>query len=299
MIHYKSLEDINETEILETHNSAFSDYQVQMNWTLQQFQNINKQRGVRYDLSIGAFDDDKLVGFIINGAGDWNNKPTVYDCGTGIIKDYQHKGIGTEILLRLYKLLRDAGITQYLLEVIKTNENAYQLYSKQGFEITREFNCAIAQIVEIKEKIEERKEDLQVINDDKNFEINEITDINQPNWDIYKTFWDKTPSWQNSIESIERNRDVLTILGVYHKKTPVGYAAFDARSGGIAQFAIHPEYRRRKFGMALINRIIESCPTATRLTIINIDKNLSSFIGFYESLGLKIFVEQYEMMKMI
>ena len=79
----------------------------------------------------------------------------------------------------------------------------------------------------------------------------------------------------------------------------MGYAAFDPRSGGIAQFAIHPEYRRRKLGMALLNRIIECCPTATRLTIINIDKELSSFIGFYESLGLKIFVEQYEMMKMI
>ena len=296
MIHYKSLEDINELDILETHNSAFSDYEVQMNWTLQQFQNINKQRGVRYDLSIGAFDDDKLVGFIINGAGDWNNKPTAYDCGTGIIKDYRHQGIATEILKRLITHLREAGISQYLLEVIKTNENAYQLYSKQGFEIIREFDCVITGITEIKEKIEERKKDLQVINNDKNFEINEI---NQPNWDIYKTFWDKTPSWQNSIESIERNRDVLTILVVNHKTTPVGYAAFDPRSGGIAQLAIHPEYRRRKLGVYLINRIIESCPTAKRLSIINIDKELSSFIGFYESLGLKLFVEQYEMMKMI
>ncbi|MHA1473938.1 MAG: GNAT family N-acetyltransferase [Promethearchaeota archaeon] len=299
MIHYKCLENIDESDILNTHNSAFSDYQVKMNWTLQQFQNINKQRGVRYDLSIGAFDGDKLVGFIINGAGDWNNKPTVYDCGTGIIKEYRHKGIGTEILLRLIKLLRDAGITQYLLEVIKTNENAYQLYSKQGFEITREFDCVIAQIKEIKEIIEERNEDLQVINTDKNFEIIEINELNQPNWDIFKIFWDKTPSWQNSIDSIERNRDVLTILVVNHKTTPVGYAAFDPRNGGIAQFAIHPEYRRRKLGMALLNRIIETCPTATRLTIINIDKELGSFIGFYESLGLKIFVEQYEMMKKI
>ncbi|MBA7587091.1 hypothetical protein ES708_29108 [subsurface metagenome] len=137
---------------------------------------------------------------------------------------------------------------------------------------------------------------MKFLNYNKNFEINEI---NQPNWDIYKTFWDKTPSWQNSIDCIERNRDVLTILVVNHKTTPVGYAAFDPRNGGIAQLAIHPEYRRRKLGIALLNRIIESSPTATRLTIINIDKELSSFIGFYESLGLKIFVEQYEMMKMI
>ena len=299
MIHYKSLEHIDETDILETHNSAFSDYEVQMNWTLQQFQNINKQRGVRYDLSIGAFDEDKLVGFIINGAGNWNNQPTAYDCGTGIIKDYRHQGIATEILKRLITHLQEVGISQYLLEVIKTNENAYQLYLKQGFEIIREFDCAIAKIEEIKEKIEERKEDLQVINNDKNFKINEITETNKPNWDIYKTFWDKTPSWQNSIESIERNREVLKILEVNHKTTPVGYAVFDPRSGGFAQFAIHPEYRRRKLGMALVNRIIESCPTATRLTVINIDKDLSSFIGFYKSLGLKIFVEQYEMIKMI
>ncbi len=296
MIQYKSLENVNELEILETHNSAFSDYEVQMNWTLQQFQSINKQRGVRYDLSIGAFDGDKLVGFIINGAGDWNNKPTVYDCGTGIIKDYRHTGIGTEIILRLIKLLQETDISQYLLEVIKTNENAYQLYLKQGFEIIREFDCAVAEIAAIIEKIEERKEDLQVIHDDKNFEINEI---NQPNWDIYKTFWDKTPSWQNSIQSIERNREVLTILGVSHKGTQVGYAAFDSRSGGIAQFAIHPEYRRRKLGIFLLDQIIKRSSTATRVSIINIDKDLSSFIGFYESLDFKLFVEQYEMMKII
>ena len=52
---------VDEMEILETHNNAFSDYAVEMNWTLPQFQSINKQRGVRYDLSIGAFDGDKLV----------------------------------------------------------------------------------------------------------------------------------------------------------------------------------------------------------------------------------------------
>ena len=296
MIHYKSLEQINESEILETHNNAFSDYEVQMSWTLPQFQNINKQRGVRYDLSIGAFDDDKLVGFIINGAGNWNDIPTVYDCGTGIIKEYRQKGIATEIIKRLILLLQESGITQYLLEVIKTNEKAYQLYLKQGFEIIREFNCVIAEIPTINEKIEERKEDLQFINDDKNFEINET---NQPNWDIYKTFWDKTPSWQNSIECIERNREVLTILEINHKTIPVGYAVFDSRSGGFAQFAIHPEFRRKKLGLYLINKVIERCPTATRLSIINIDKGLNSFIGFYESLGFKIFVEQYEMMKMI
>ena len=296
MIQYKSLEDIDELKILETHNSAFSDYEVRMNWTLPQFQSINKQRGVRYDLSIGAFDGDKLVGFIINGAGDWNNKSTVYDCGTGIIKEYRHTGIGTEILLRLIKLLHDQGISQYLLEVIKTNENAYQLYKKQGFEVIREFDCVVAEITTIKEKIEERKEELQVILEDQNFEISEI---NQPDWNTFKTFWDKAPSWQNSIQSIERNKEVLKILGVNHKGSPVGYAAFDPRSGGVAQFAIHPEYRRRKLGMVLLNRIIENSPTATRVSIINIDKDLSSFIGFYESLDFKLFVEQYEMMKMI
>ncbi|QEE17157.1 GNAT family N-acetyltransferase [Promethearchaeum syntrophicum] len=296
MIHYKSLENTDEKIILETHNNAFSDYQVQMNWTLPQFQNINKQRGVRYDLSIGAFDDDKLVGFIINGAGDWNNKPTVYDCGTGIIKEYRHTGIGTEILLRLITLLRDMGIFQYLLEVIKTNENAYQLYLKQGFEIIREFDCAVAEIARIKKKIEERKEDIQIILNDKDFEICEIT---QPNWDIYKKFWDKPPSWQNSIQSIERNREVLAILGINHKGTPVGYAAFDPRNAGIAQFAIHPEYRRRKLGIVLLEQIIMRAPTAKRVSIINIDKRLSSFIGFYENLGFKLFAEQYEMMKII
>ena len=48
------LSQITEIEIVETHNEAFSDYEVPMNLSLEIFEYFNRRRGVRYDLSIGA-----------------------------------------------------------------------------------------------------------------------------------------------------------------------------------------------------------------------------------------------------
>ena len=41
------------------------------------------------------------------------------------------------------EILRQNDIHQYLLEVIQTNRGAVELYRKEGFKVTREFDCYI------------------------------------------------------------------------------------------------------------------------------------------------------------
>ena len=80
-----------------------------------------ERRGFNLDLSFGAFNKDQLVGFTLNGIGDWNGKLTAYDTGTGIIKEFRKKGVATKLFNESLPTLRENNISQYLLEVIRTN----------------------------------------------------------------------------------------------------------------------------------------------------------------------------------
>src|SRR4051794_22495716 len=71
---------------------AFSDYVVPFALTHTQFKNHIILNGVDLDRTVGCFVDDVLVGFSLNGFGDWNGRPTVYDAGTGVRPDHRRRG---------------------------------------------------------------------------------------------------------------------------------------------------------------------------------------------------------------
>lgn len=112
-----------------------------MDLSLADFEKMLLRNGFEPELSVGAFVNDRLAGFIFNGFRDWNGVTTVYDTGTGVIKDYRKQGITNHMFSIARNVLQEKGIKQYLLEVIQTNTAAVELYKKQGFEITRELNC--------------------------------------------------------------------------------------------------------------------------------------------------------------
>lgn len=51
--------------------AAFADYPFPKRPTRDQLARIMAQRGARFDLSVGAFDDDRMVGVMATGAGAW------------------------------------------------------------------------------------------------------------------------------------------------------------------------------------------------------------------------------------
>ncbi|GAA0741452.1 hypothetical protein [Clostridium oceanicum] len=65
-----------------------------------------KRTGYVPTLCIGAFCDENLVGFVLNGFRNWNSKATIYDLGTGVIREYIKQGFENiveqyEIILKL------------------------------------------------------------------------------------------------------------------------------------------------------------------------------------------------------
>jgi ribosomal protein S18 acetylase RimI-like enzyme len=283
MISIKQLNAISVETVYEVFVKAFSDYVEPIYLSYHQFKYMIERRGCNLNLSFGAFDDDKLIGFTLNGIGEWNGHLTAYDTGTGIIKEFRQKGIASKMFNESLPVLRDNHITQYLLEVIHTNKPAFDLYRKSGFEVTREFDYYILS----KDKIEIQESKLN-----KEFHIKEI---DNPNWAQFKTFWDFEPSWQNSIDSINRKNDCFKILGILDKNHIAGYGIIEKHSGDIPHLAIAKEYRMKGLATTLFKNLVD-WSDGNEIKIINPDANYNPFKKFANSINLPPGIGQYEML---
>src|SRR5687768_6451246 len=118
----KSLENTPLAEIAACFNLAFSDYFVKFAATEEYLKNRWRANSVDYSLSFGAFENGKLVAFIIHGIDKLNGKKTAYNAGTGVIPEFR----GQKLVAQLYDFalsrLKAAGILQSTLEVITQNQ---------------------------------------------------------------------------------------------------------------------------------------------------------------------------------
>lgn len=283
MIEIKQLTDVSIKEIHKAFSNAFSDYVEPFDLTINQLQYMIERRGCNYDLSFGAFNGNEMVGLTLNGIGNWNGKLTAYDTGTGVIKEFRKQGIATKMFIESLPILRKNDVEQYLLEVICSNNSAFDLYKKAGFKVIREFDyykSSKAKLIFSKTS-------------DKNDFI--IKDIKEPDWTLFKSFWDFVPSWQNSIESILRKIEHFTFLGVYEKENLLGYGIIEKSTGDIPQFAISSNYRRMGLATILFESLIRLSETET-IKIINTDADYKPFKKFAESINLQPGIGQYEML---
>ena len=278
MFIYKIL-DKTSTEILhKTFLDAFSDYQVKIDLPFWKFKQMLERRGYVPEMSIGAFKNQMLVGFILNGFRNWNGKSTVYDLGTGVVGEYRRQGITSNMLLNIKEVLKEKQVEQYLLEVIKSNTSAVQLYKKQGFEIQREFTC------------------FQL---DKN-KYNPITTckvehVDRINWRQLTKFWDFKPSWQNSIDSINAVPKAFIYSIVHFDNTIVGYGIIDKKTGDIPQIAVNKHYRGKGIARSIMTDMIKNAESH-KISVINVDDQFKSTKDFLLELGFEYSVGQYEML---
>lgn len=282
MVEIKTLSGITAKQIHEAFSKAFEDYVEPFNLTIDQLKYMIDRRGFDSNLSFGAFAKKELVGFTLNGIGNWNGKNTAYDTGTGIIKDYRKQGIASRMFNESLPILKENKIEQYLLEVIKTNTAAVDLYKKAGFNITREFDYYTS-----------TKDDLRLTKDVLSEEYT-IKEIEIVDWDSLKSFWDFEPSWQNSIDSVSRKIAKFKFLGIFENNEIVGYGIIEKHTGDIPQFAISKEHRTKGLASILFKELIVSADTDA-IKIINSEQNDLGFKEFTRRINLTPGHGQYEM----
>lgn len=283
-IKVKSLKDIHFDVIYEAFNQAFTNYEVQINKV--QLQTMLKRRGFDPELSFAAFDGDKIVAFTLNGIGDFKGIRTAYDTGTGTLKEYRGQGLATQVFEYSIPFLREAGIKQYLLEVLQHNTKAVSVYRNLGFAVTREFYYSMQTNEHISNLIKESDTLYSV----KRISIDQL--------DSFTEFWDFTPSWQNSFESIQRAIDDFICLGVFVDGRIVGYCVFEPISGDLTQIAVDKKYRRQGIASLLLKEILNLNKNSI-LKIVNTDVSCDSITDFIKAKNIEVKGKQFEMIRKI
>jgi GNAT superfamily N-acetyltransferase len=236
---------------------SFSDYVVKFTPNREQLLEMFTRRGWVPELSVGAYDGDRLVAFTINGLdGD-----RAYDSGTGVVLSHRRHGLGRALMARSFELLRDHA-AEYVLEVIDVNEKAHALYLSCGFRDVRGLQCWTY------DGPAERS----------------LPDGATPQLDAF----DVEPAWQNTTASIARARDPYVTIG-----DASGFAIVFPNTGDVPQLAV----KRNARGLGIGTRLLQSAAAVAGkpLRIMNIDERAEGIAGFLERAGARRFVRQIEM----
>lgn len=279
----KSLVNTSLDELFGAFEQAFADYEIQID--KDEHLAMLKRRGFNPTLSFAAFDGSKIVSFTCNGIGNFYGVPTAYDTGTGTLKEYRGKGLATQVFEFSIPYLKQAGIEEYLLEVLQHNTGAVSVYSKIGFEVTREFYYYRVQTDQIRNEV--KTIDLPYTL--KPIDLNEYSAI-------IPGFWDFKPSWQNSLESISRSSEGFISLGVFIEDNLIGYGVFEPAAGDVTQIAVDRQHRRKGFGSLLFQAMLEN-NKCDSVKIINTDIGCDSITAFLASKNIASTGKQFEMRK--
>ncbi|MFN0277973.1 MAG: GNAT family N-acetyltransferase [Pyrinomonadaceae bacterium] len=269
--------------LYEAFTEAFSDYVIPFALTETQFRNHINLNAVDLGRTVGCMGGDRLIGFSLNGFGQWNGKHTVYDAGTGVIPAFRRQGISESMFQMMLPIFKVEGIEQCLLEVIATNAAAIKLYEKLGYRSERELG-----LLQCDGKL------ITCVETPQNIEIREI---DTPDWNLLTTFWDGETSWQNSVDAINRSRKMKRMLGAYSDGKCIGYIIFSSNFGRVAQIAVDKNHRNRGIGTSLMLAMQAETADGYSLQIINLDKSITTAMNFFRNRGFYERLGQYEMVK--
>lgn len=206
MLVLTSLENTPLPQLYTAFCEAFGDYSVPIDMPLDRFQSNMRRNGYDPAVSVSAFADGRLVGFIMSGHRIWEGCDTAYDMGTGVIPAFRGQGIAKDMVGQLKTLLADKGLSRYILEVITKNMKALSLYEKSGFRKRRDFSCL--------------RVDKSALHTKPSYRHDHPSSID---FTRMEDFWDESPSWQNSSDSVRAVSDSLRISTVALDGRIVGY----------------------------------------------------------------------------
>ncbi len=272
MLLIKPLDHTPVFQIVNCFNLAFADYFVPFHVSEAYMKERWRGSRVNFSLSFGAFDKNKLVGFIITGVDQWYGKQTAYNAGTGVIPSYRGQKIVAKLYEQLIPALRANGIQHSVLEVICENEKAIRTYQNAGFEIIRRLHCVggkISTSIELGKGIEIRREPL-------------------PDWEAYAKLPSYPACWDNHKNAIVIQQDNFEFLTLYRQEELLAYLIWKPEKSYIAQFA----HQKLKYGLQLFSQIKKQSPS---IKINNIDANDKGNLELIETIGLQKVVDQWEM----
>lgn len=271
---FNSLENSTISEMLTAFNLSFADYIIPLQVTEQQFRDKLFSEDIHLEWSFGAFEDNKLVGFMLHG---YRNN-TLYNAGTGVIPKHRGNKITQKLYHYCLEKAKSENIKSIQLEVITENNKAIRTYENIGFEIIRTLNCYKGTL-----NVEETKSPF------------EVSELNTSAGKSLNAVCNYLPTWQNTSETIENLYQINDIksIGVVDQDEVIGYVIFNTTSKKILQMGINEKYNQNRVTNSLFKFISDNY--AKEVLAINIDDVAKNTISSLTAHGLDCFLQQYEM----
>lgn len=273
----KSLENTPITEIVTCFSDAFADYIIKMPNDPDFWEPRWRLARVRYDLSFGAFDKGKMVGFIIIGVDDDRGHLTAFNTGTGVIPAFRGKRIVDEIYAKAIPEFKKAGISRCTLEVIKGNDRAIRVYERIGMKIIKNLPCW-------KGELNLPSADFEL----KKVSREEIFELKNPNEKYYA--WD----FCNSALRLA-DEGFYDYYKVFSDVSEIGFFIIKPKDGTLAQVELFVPASAENW--QLLFAAIQSI--AKNVRMINVDDRRADLIEGLKIAGLENYLSQFEMERMI
>lgn len=276
---FKTLANVEIDELLAVFNLSFSDYIVPFHLTKEVLASKINAEKLDMNISVGVFEEGKLVSFILQSEKQENGKKIIYNGGTGVVPESRGKGLVRKMYDFIIPVLKERGADVLLLEVIQGNTAAIRAYENLGFTIMRKLLC-------FKGNINSGLENSMIT-------IKEMKDLQ---WESLRTFWDIEPSWQGSVYVLNPMPEMYKTLGAYSDEKLVGYIIYNPGARKVLQIAVHTDYRQHGIGSALFATIADGQPVA----INNVDDTSKETDAFLDKkIGLQNWLSQFEMIRNI
>ncbi|KZS42382.1 GNAT family acetyltransferase [Aquimarina aggregata] len=266
----KSLNTIDFKILMNCFLKAFENYYMKMPEDHQYYRNRWKMANVCFDLSFGMFDNDKIVGFIINAIDKRDKDLIAFNTGTGIIPEYRRKGIVYKLYEHAIPKFKKNGVTKCSLEVIKDNTIAVKAYKRIGFRISKSYKCYNGELL-LKDQLND-------------FELKQV-DVSF--FDRH-TIPQKMYSWDNHIETLKRGD--YEYYSLVMNENEIAYFVINSTNGYLAQFDVFIDQKDNWIRLfSAIKRMTNS------IKINNVDEALDSKLSFIKSMGILNTIDQFEM----
>ena len=257
-------------DIIACFLEAFDGYFVELPKEPSYYEKRWKNAKVWFELSFGMFDEDRLVGFILNGIDHRMGEYIAYNAGTGIIPAYRGKRIVKAIYDEALPELRKNGITLCTLEVIKENIAAIKAYESCGFSIAKSYLCFNGEL-----------------------HSSAPSDIQLQQQKLSKVNWDQLPNQEYYSWDYHRNSlsgEDFSFFKVVFEETEVGYFIINNAQTHLAQLDVFED--KLETWNALFTGISS---LATEVKIINVDECQQEKVAQLLAHNLKNNIDQYEM----
>jgi len=279
MTEIKSLAKTTMTDLHAAFVDAFSEYAVDMQMPISQFEEMLTTRSFSADHSLGYFKGETLVGFIFVGCRERVGQQDWYDLSTGVLRDHQSEGVGKALMKALMSNIGREKVNGFVLEVLQDNTPAIAMYKSFGFQVTRRLNCYGAQRESVTTEVASLYE----------VDLSAQTVSRQ----IEAEFNGFAPSWQNTMASWENTRDAHRVVTLTCDGKLAAYGIVHHTLGRVLQVGCHTSHDMAAVAPVIIPYLAQAT-TAEQLMFLNVEAG-NELETIIKELGFTSLLDQFEM----